>query len=1091
VAHYATAMGMRGRLAITGARTEHPCRGLVRALGVAFAAAMALGPWRAALAAPKSFDIATTDAPAALAQFGRQSGREILFEYDLISGQQTHPIAGDYEPIEALRRMTAGTKLRVTESVDGVLVIECSCSRAAHAGAAEGGPVSPAGSAGPPAADSGTSRSGRSAVRMGSEGSAGDAADIQEVLVTGSRIPQDASSAPMPLTAIDQAYIADTGSENVADAIVQLPSVAVGQGLSNSQQLVVGAGLSLVSLRGLGTARTLVLVDGRRQVSGSPLSAAVDLNTIPAELVDRVEVVTGGTSAIYGADAIGGVINIILKKHFEGVSVRTEGGLSSRGDAASRGVSVTAGKTFEIAGRPGNAELSFVYDRADGVLAGARSYASNALGLISNPAYQGPTGAAPAFITRPNADVDAVSNAGDFTIGGQTWIFTNDGSSVRPFDFGPLGDRSGVSIGGDGVNPEPTQSLLEPIDRKVFGGTLHQALSESAELFLETRIARTSVESSFEPTFDVGDVSLGIDNPFLPAAAVALMQANGVGSIALHRIINEWGVRGTDNDRLMQQYVAGIDGTLPNQWVYDVSYSYGHTSESTLDTNDRNNALFIQSLDAVRDPVTGQVVCQDPSNGCVPLDLVGIGQASTAAIDFSRVDSLFRRWASQQVADADLTGELPGLPAGPLQFAVGLEYRRESAASVPGAAEQAGELFLPQIAVTGGKFDVREGYLELHLPLARNRPLLHRLAFNGAFRLSDYDTSGLQSAWDGGLEFEPAQGLRFRAVYSRSVRAPNIGELYSPHSVTFFFGQDPCDASVNRVSGTRFNNCAALGIPANFEAPTNQQTLEAVVGGNPGLEPEIGDTWSAGFGWQPTFLPGLSIAADYWNIAIRRAISTVPPQTIVNDCVDSAADVNSNPDCVLVARDPLTHAILAITATDQNIASLHTAGVDMHLGWRHDVRPPLSLPAGEIQIYAVATWLRSLDELGDATDPQTLVIQGGVVGNPRWRALSELSYRTGGLRVSWHTQFMGDSRIAWFPGIPANEYDLPMTGTRLFHDLALEYRWRHVTLHFNVNNVLDETPPARGFEIHSGLGTGAAIYPNLGRMFAASATYRF
>ena len=1081
---------MRGRLAITGAYTEQPHRGrVVRTVGVAVAATIALGPWRAALAAPKTFAIATTDAATALAEFGRQSGREILFEYDLIQSQHTHPIAGRFEPIEALRRMTAGTKLRVSESADGVLVVECSCSRASS-GAAR--PAEPAAAATPDTALPAGLMSGRARSRARTGMAAGwrNADAIQEVVVTGSRIPQDPASAPMPIMAIDQTDIADAGSENIADAIVQMPSVGVGQGLSNTQQLVVGAGLSLVSLRGLGIARTLVLVDGRRQVSGSPLSAAVDLNTIPAELVDRVEVVTGGTSAIYGADAIGGVINVILKKHFEGLSVRTEGGLSSRGDAASRGVSVTGGKTFEVGGRSGNAEFSFVYDDADGVLASARGYASNGLGLISNPAYQGPAGAAPAFLTRQNADVDAVSNAGDFTVGGQTWIFTHDGSSIRPYDFGALGDRSGVAIGGDGVNPEPTQSLLQPIERKVFGGTLHQSLSESAALFLETRIARTTVESNFEPTFDVGDVSLSIDNPYLPPSAVALMQADGVDSIALHRIINEWGVRGTENDRLMQQYAAGVDGTLPNQWIYDVSYSYGHTSESTLDTNDRDSARFIQSLAAVRDPVTGQIVCQDPSNGCVPLDLVGIDQASTAAMDFSRVDSLFRRWASQQVADAYVTGDLPGLPAGRLLFATGVEYRRESAASVPSVAEQAGDLFLPQIAATGGGFDVREGYLELHAPLARDRRLLHELALNAAFRLSDYDTSGLQKAWDGGFTYEPAQGLRLRAMFSRSVRAPNIGELYSPNSVTYFFGQDPCDASVNRVSGTRFNNCVALGIPTNFEAPTNGQTLEAVVGGNPSLQPEIGDTWTTGLSWQPPFPAGLSLAADYWNVAIRHAISTVPPQTVVDDCVDSSASVTSNPDCALVARDPITHAILAITATDLNIASIDTAGVDMYVGWQRDVRPPL-LPAGRIELQAVATWLRSLDMLGDAADPETLVVEGGVVGNPRWRALAHVSYSTGALRVTWRTQFVGDSRIAWFPGIPTNEYDLPMTGTKYFHDLALELRRGRLTLHLNVDNVLDETPPARGLEIHSGLGTGAAIYPNLGRMFQASITYRF
>ncbi|HVS76701.1 MAG TPA: TonB-dependent receptor plug domain-containing protein, partial [Steroidobacteraceae bacterium] len=529
---------------------------------IAFAAAIALFPWRAALAAPTSFDIATSDAATALAEFGRQSGREILFEYDQIKGQRTHPISGRYEPIDALHRMTAGTKLRVSESAEGVLVVECSCAASAHGTAHRPALVPRARPSSTQDPGIATSRSLQTRARAGMAAAAGYASGMREVLVTGSRIPQDASSAPMPLMAIGQAQIADTGTENIAAAIVQLPSVSVGQGLSNSQQLVVGAGLSLVSLRGLGTARTLVLVDGRRQVSGSPLSAAVDLNTIPAELVDRVEVVTGGTSAIYGADAIGGVINVILRKSFEGVRVRTHAGISSRGDAVSRGVSLTAGKEFELGGQPGNAAFSFVYDSSQGVLADARAYASNGVGLISNPAYQGPSGATPAFLTMANTGVNAVSTAGDFTLGGQTWIFTNDGSSIRPYDMGPLGDRSGVSIGGDSVNPEPTQSLLEPIEREVLGATLHQSLSGSAELFLESRIARSLVQSTFEPTFDVGDVSLGIDNPFLPPAAVALMRAGHVDSIALHRIVDEMGIRGTDNDRLMQEYVAGIDGTL-------------------------------------------------------------------------------------------------------------------------------------------------------------------------------------------------------------------------------------------------------------------------------------------------------------------------------------------------------------------------------------------------------------------------------------------------------------------------------------------------------------------------------------------------
>jgi len=1053
---------------------------------------MALCFWHPALAAEQSFSIPIQDAIAALAEFGRQSGSEILFEYELIRGQRTNPIEGRYTPLEALRRMTAGTRLRVSQSARGIFVIECDCRAASSAGLPESGSRGPQTSATPRAGQSPTTPSERADVgpRTGSGTASIDR--LEDVIITGSRIPQDALSAPMPLMALDQAQIADSGVQNIAEAIAQLPAVTVGVGLVNSNQNIVGAGLSLISLRGLGVDRTLVLVDGRRQVSGSPLSAALDLNTIPAELVERVEVVTGGTSAVYGADAIGGVVNVILKKDFQGVTVRANSGISSRGDAASRGASLTAGKHFELGGRPGNATLSFVYDSADRVLAGSRDYASSGLDLISNPAVQGSNDNSPNFITVANVGSNVVSNAGHFTLGNQTWIFTNDGRSIRPFDFGSLGDRAGLSVGGDSVNPAPSQPLQLPISRKVLGGTFRQELPGSAELFLQSRIAGTHVESAFEPTFDAGDVSLHIDNPFLPPAAVALMQANNVDAIALHRVINEMGVRGTDNDRLMQEYVVGIEGALRNRWTYDVSYSYGHTSESTVDANDRNNLLFAQSLDAVRDPLTGQIVCRDPSNGCVPLDLVGIGHASAAAIAFSRVNSLFRRWASQQVADANLTGSLPGLPAGPLRFATGFEYRRESAASVPSAAEQEGILTLPQIEATAGGFDVREVYLEARAPLVRNRTLLEELSLNGAFRLSDYDTSGLQTAWHGGLEYEPVPGLRLRGVLSRSVRAPNVGELFSPPNQTFFFGQDPCDASVNRVSAVRFNNCLALGIPANYNAPTDGRTLAAVVGGNPTLAPEMADTWTAGLTYRPPFAPGFSLAADYWDIAIRRAIGAVPPQTIANDCVDSTLSVASNPNCALVSRDPVSHEILSISATNQNIASIHAAGLDVQLAYRCDVRPPLRIPAGQLEFDAVTTWLRRLDQLADAQDPQTLDAEQGVVGNPRWRAVGSLAYRVGDFRATWRTQFIGDARIAWFPGIPSNEYDLPDTGTKFFHDLAFEMRFGgHASVHLNVSNVFDEKPPARGFLIYSGTGTGAALYPNLGRLFFASAEYRF
>lgn len=1045
-----------------------------------------------AAAAEKLFNIETSDAALALLELGQQAGIEILFEYDVVSGHHTHPISGRYEPLEALRRMTAGTELRVSQSPDGVFVIECDC----HIEQGNASQASPQRHTDPQAVPSPqvtpTAPAQDSHPGYSQSGAAPSGSKLAELVITGSRLHQDPLSAPMPLQAITRTQLEDTGVENIADAIVQLPSLSVGVGLANSRQLFVGAGLSLVSLRDLGVDRTLVLVNGRRQVSGSPLSEAVDLNTIPAELVDRIEVVTSGTSAVYGADAIGGVVNVILKKDFTGLNLRATSGLSSRGDAASKGFSLTGGRSFELHDRPGNVTFSLVYDDAEAVWASSRAYASNGLDVISNPAATGNDPAVPNFIHMTNVTNNIVSNPGDFTIGNQTWIFSNDGKSIRPYNFGPLGDRSGASVGGDGVNVEQFDPLRLPIRREVFGATLRYGDSHHAELFIEARVAGTQVQSSFQPTFDDGDVQLSIDNPYLPPAAVALMQANNVTSVPFHRLINEWGVRGTDNDRLMQQYVIGVDGALPHGWTFEASTAYGITRESTLDVNDRDTARFLQSLDAVRDPATGQIVCRDPSNGCVPLDLVGINQTTAAAIDFSRVNSPYRRSASQAIGNASVSGDLLTLPAGPLRFAAGAEYRRESAISVPGPEAQAGELFLPPISATSGGFAVRETFAELRVPLWRDRPFLDELSLNGAARLSDYTTSGNKLAWHGGLEYQPVEGLRLRGVWSRSVRAPNIGELFSPLSGGYFFGQDPCDVSVNRASPTRFAHCQELGIPANFNAPTDARTLFALVSGNSRLEPETGDTWSAGFIYRSPGAPSLSLAADYWNILIRQAIGPMPPQTVLNDCVDSALDPAVNPNCQRVVRDPISHEILSVSIMNQNIARIAAAGVDVQLAYRQDLPELLQIAGSSLEANLTLTWLRRLDSLGDAQDPTSLVAAQGVVGDPRWRALGTLTYRIGRLRATWRTQFIGDARIDWFPGIPNNEFDLPDTGTKFFHDLALEWRLaEHARVHLNINNILDETPPARGFLIHSGIGPGATIYPNLGRMFLASIEYQF
>jgi iron complex outermembrane recepter protein len=1059
----------------------------------------------AAAAEPKEFDIPSHEATAALAKFGQQAGQQLLFDYDRVHGRTTNAVKGTYEPSEALTLMLSGSGLSTSIAGDGVLIVEetgtrevAAAPRAAEAASQDVSDRTASSAATRPLRLAQAERQNLPAGGPRTQAGEQDRFQVETIVVTGSRIPVQATATPMPVIVTDREAIESSGKDNIADVVLDLPSVGVGVGVQNTRQSTsFGAGRNLVNLRRLGANRTLVLVNGRRQVSGAPLSASVDLNTIPAPLVERTEVVTGGTSAVYGADAVSGVINIILREDFEGLEVRARSGISSRGDAESHGFSLTAGANFgEDDERDGNMTLSVFYDNVEGVNATDRSYAVTGLDTIANPANTGINDGVPNFIHSENIRFNGLSDAGDFTLRGQRWIFNTDGQSMRLFDFGSIGNRGGRSIGGDGGFFERFDPLSLPIQRGVFAGTFRYGVAPGVDLFFEGRYANTKVKSAWQPTFDpagFGAIELQIDNPFLPADTVALMRgdpndpADDVSSIFLNRVFNELGRRGTDNDRDMYQFVGGFEGTLPNDWTYEVSYARGRTTDTTQQFNDRHNARFFQSIDAIRDPVTGAIVCRDPSNGCAPLNLVGPNHASLQALDFSRINSLFYQSADQQVAGANLGGRLFDMPAGPLQFSVGAEYREEEALSQPSGIQQLGESFAPLVLRTQGSFDVTEAFAELRVPLLADLPLVDSLSVTGAARVSDYSTSGSETAWNAGLEFQPVEDFRLRGVLSRSVRAPNLGELFSPANEGFFFGQDPCDSTVNNISATRLANCAALGIPANYQAPTNGRTLKGLFGGNAELIPETGDTWSAGFVLRPRFLNNFYLTADYWHTEITDSINAIPAQTILNNCVDQPLSVTENPNCALVTRDPQTLEVLSIQATQQNIGKIVASGVDVQLGYLFDLGR-----AGRLGVDVVGTYLEDLNFFTDANDPRTLDTEEGELGDPRVQFNTNLTYNLDALSVSWRALYIGDAKFISFAGIPSDQFDRPNTGTKVFHDLSIAYQLtQRANVRLNVINVFDEKPPARGGLVHSGIDGNAAIYPNLGTLLSGAFTYKF
>lgn len=933
--------------------------------------------------------------------------------------------------------------------------------------------------------------------QSGAATAAADAAaqdDSQDIIVTGSRLGTTELTSVAPVVSVSRDLIASSGKENIADVLTDLPQVGVGLSGANTQNQATSVGLNQVNLRKLGTQRTLVLVNGRRQVAGEPLTAAVDLNSIPSALVERVEVVTGGTSAVYGADAVSGVLNLILKKDFEGLEIRGHGGITSRGDGESYGFDLTAGQNF-AEGR-GNVTINFLYDKVEGVGAADRSYGINGLNTISNPANTGNNDGVPNFITREGIRfVGSTVLGSTFTSLGQT-IFSADGRSSRPYDYGQIGNRFGRSIGGDGGFFEKYDNLSLPVERYGLSANLTYEVADHVNFFFEGRYNTTKVKSFWQPVaddFQYAAPDIQADNPFIPADFRAAINGAGIQSFPFYRVYEDFGRRGSDVDRTTQQYTLGFEGDLGDSWKYNVFAGYGRTGQTTLLLNGRNQDRFLESVDVIT--LGGQVVCRDPAaraRGCVPLNVFN-PSATPAGIEYSRTDDVYYSSMSLRMAGASLSGELIQLPAGPLEAALGVEAREAKARTQPSDALRSGRIFYPQEAPVSGSIKVKEAFGEIRVPILKDVFLIKELTLQAAGRVSDYNNNGTQTSWNIGGSYAPVDDLRFRVMRSKSVRAPNIGELFSPVNQLFFFVQDPCDLSVVNQAANRAGNCAALGIPTGYVAPTNGRTIAGSVGGNRNLDVETAKTWTIGAVFTPGFLPGFSASVDFYDIKIDKAIGIVPIQTILNNCVDLAGPPSSNPLCGLITRDATTKGVTNVLATSVNIGRFATRGVDVSLNYRTELTG-LGLP-GRLSFGVTGTYLDKLRQFTDANDPQSENKLEGYLGNPKWEVLGTATYSIDPVEITWRTHYLGStsilSSVNKFAGVPADQFDRSRTGAEIYNDLSVNYNITDkASVRLNVNNIFDNKPPARPFLIHSGI-YDAAIYPNLGTNFSLSATYRF
>ena len=812
----------------------------------------------------------------------------------------------------------------------------------------------------------------------------------EAIVVTGSRIRRNPLDQDAPVTFIDEDAIARTGLNSINDVLQRLPSS--GGGLSskfnNSGNLGnppdgggVGAGAAEIDLRYLGSRRVLVLVDGLRYVNGASASGvpgSTDLNSIPESAIQRVEVLQDGASAIYGSDAIAGVVNIITKRRQEGLMALAQiGGYAEEGDGFTQNYQLSWGNGGD---GPFQVVVGANYVDQNPVFSGTR-----ALSAFPEP-YTAACQATCSSFT-PNGRYTGSAFVG----GNATLIAPVIGRAPTPADF------RAFSSPADRFNFQPFNYLQIPVERMGVFGNIRFELSEAINFTARGVWNRRESKNQAAPLpFGIGPTSgltpalsnivVSATNPFNPFG-VDLGGSNGnVG--AIFRRFLEGGPRRFSQEVDTLYGVATLDGSFglgSGTWFWDVNASYGENKAEQTMLGNINSQLLAQALG----PISG---C---TGACVPFNLFGgFGSITPAMINFVTFEQNDSSEQTQFDVTANLSGSLFELPGGPVGLAVGAEYRDLEGRFDPDPVVQAGfSSDIPAQATSGG-YDVWEAYAELNVPLLADTPLFDLLELNGAVRFSDYSTSGSTTTFKGGVNWKPFADLRLRASYAEGFRAPAIGELFGTQSRFDEVLDDPCSSHSSNAAPRRFSNdpavrnaCIAAGVPANGSYQQANAQISVTTGGNQALEPETSESYVIGGVYSPSFLPGLSLEANYYNIKLEGAIQAIPRATTVLNCL-----LTSDPaTCALVTR--VNGELIEIEGFLQNIAAINTDGLDVNLLYRgFDVGP------GRLGFSWANTFLFNYDVLVPGpTGTDLLSREGTQVGSPaqsfpEWKSVGSINW---------------------------------------------------------------------------------------------------
>jgi iron complex outermembrane receptor protein len=919
---------------------------------------------------------------------------------------------------------------------------------------------------------------------------------IEEIVVIGSRLRRRDYSSPSPVSTIDRDALYASGQGTLEAALSEMPQFIPSFDRTANNP---GNGRAYVNLRGLGAGRTLVMLNGRR-LAPSGIGTAVDLNNLPQALIQSVEIITGGASAVYGSDAVSGVVNFTLRDDFEGFGLDASTYMTEAGDSTIYDLNLAYGHNFS-SGRGNITVFSGYYDREE-TYADAREFTSvpyqddiNTGQLIETGSPRVPDG----VMWVPGIDW------GD---GPADTIFDTDGNP-REFIYPD-----------DLYNYAPANFLQLPLRRYHGGFFLNYDLTDRSELYGEASYSHSDVDLISAPVPAAQFLDVNFDNPVLTPATRQLFTDNlfpagdGTGSGFFVRRFEELGPRISAVTSEYMRLLAGIRGDILSDWEFDAWVTYTRNDEDDVFRNDGSLSRWQQGL--LVDPSTGQ--CYDPSGGCVPVNMFGAGNLSPEAVEFLRLPPTRSTTSREQMlVSTYVRGRVFDTWAGAVETALGAEWRRDDGSFLADPSIATGDsmtsaAFLDPDRNVIGEEEVAEIYAEVLVPLADGLPFADYLGVELGGRYSSYDNAGTDETYKVGLQWAPLPDLRFRGMFQRSVRAPNLRETFEEQVVvvdSLVSGDptaDPCSASAEPEQRGNVEKCIATGLPADqvgvFEAGVFPANF--VSGGNPDLESEAADSITLGLVVTPAAVPNLLVSVDYFEIELAGEIGSL---NAVNACFD-AGNVD-NLYCDQIGRDPTTFNVSEVLEFNINRGALKTSGFDTQLSYSVELPPALTIGNAGSNLTADIIWSH-LQELQSQETPFSSVVEcAGTFGRPcrarvegmTWptdRVMTRLRYDSENLSayVNWRWIARTDNgvyELARLIGFPVEDVNsaVPYAAEKNYVDLGLAYRFGdHVTAGLTVANVTDTDPPMMAQWVWD-KNTDTRMYDIFGRSYTLSVSLLF